>query len=69
MATTATSYEHITLDDHGTPVIEGTRLRVIDLMMARRVDGLSPEKLQEQYPTLTMGQIYSALAYYYDHQA
>lgn len=26
------------------------------------------EDIQRQHPALTLGQIYSALAYYYDHQ-
>ena len=31
--------------------------------------GWSPEELHFQHPHLTMGQIYSALAYYWDHKA
>jgi len=27
-----------------------------------------PEEIQRQHPHLTLGQIYSALAYYHDHQ-
>ena len=31
--------------------------------------GLDPEEIRRQYPYLTLAQIYTALAYYYDHQA
>ena len=30
--------------------------------------GASVEQIQEAYPHLSLGQIYAALAYYYDHQ-
>jgi hypothetical protein len=31
--------------------------------------GWSPEELHFQHPHLTLGEIYSALAYYWDHRA
>jgi hypothetical protein len=37
--------------------------------MERMAYGWSPEELHFQHPYLTLGQIFSALAYYYDHQA
>lgn len=68
MALTATRYEHIVLDEHGAPYIAGTRLRAIDLVEAKQANGWTPEQLHDQHPELTLGQIYSALAYYWDHQ-
>ena len=68
MALTATGYEHIVLDEGGVPRIAGTRLRAIDLVEAKHANGWTPEQLHEQHPELTLGQIYSALAYYWDHQ-
>ncbi len=68
MALTATRYEHIVLDEGGVPRIAGTQLRVIDLLEAKQANGWTPEQLHDQHPELTLGQIYSALAYYWDHQ-
>ena len=68
MALTATRYEHIVLDEGGVPRIAGTQLRVIDLLEAKQANGWTPEQLYDQHPELTLGQIYSALAYYWDHQ-
>ena len=68
MALTATRYEHIVLDEQGVPRIAGTRLRAIDLVEAKHANGWTPEQIHDQHPELTLGQIYSALAYYWDHQ-
>jgi len=63
-----TTYEHVELDESGTPVISGTTMKVIELVMAQMAYGWSPEELHFQHPYLTLGQIYSALAYYWDHK-
>ncbi len=44
-------------------------MKVAELVMAQTAHGWSPEELHFQYPHLTLGQIHSALAYYWDHQA
>ncbi|MCI0551328.1 MAG: DUF433 domain-containing protein, partial [Anaerolineae bacterium] len=38
------------------------------LILDKIAYGWSPEELQFQHPHLKLGQIYSALAYYSDHQ-
>ena len=63
-----TAYEHIQLDASGVPVIAGTTMKVIELVMAQMAYGWSPEELHFQHPYLTMSQIHSALAYYWDHK-
>ena len=63
-----TSYEHIILDPISQPIIEGTKVKVIELVLDKTAYGWSPEELQYQHPQLTLGQVYSALAYYADHQ-
>lgn len=63
-----TGYEHIILDEKKVPIIAGTRMKVIELILDKIAYGWSPEELQYQHPHLTLGQIYSALAYYSDHQ-
>ena len=44
-------------------------MKVIELVLDHLVYGWSPEELHFQHPHLTMGQIHSALAYYWDHKA
>ncbi len=63
-----TRYEHIVLDEKGVPIIAGTNMKVVELVLEKLAHGWSPEELYFQHPHLTLGQIYSALAYYWDHQ-
>lgn len=65
---TTTSYEHIRLDDKGVPHIVGTTMKVVELVMAQKAYGWSPEELHFQHPYLSMTQIHSALAYYWEHK-
>lgn len=69
MAVMETRYEHVILNDQGVPLIAGTTMKVVELVVSQRAYGWSADELQFQYPHLTLGQIYSALAYYWDHQA
>ena len=69
MATSETRYEHISLDETQTPMVAGTTLKVVELVLEQTAYGWSPEELHFQHPYLTLGQIHSALAYYWDHQA
>ena len=68
MATVETRYEHIVLDESGVPLIAGTTMKVIELVTSHQAYGWSPEELAVQFPYLSMGQIHSALAYYWDHK-
>jgi len=63
-----TRYEHIILNDTRVPVISGTTMKVVELVLAQAAYGWSAEELRNQFPYLTLGQIYSALAYYWDHR-
>lgn len=69
MFSVQTSYEHIVLDEKGTPIIAGTTMKVVELIVEKLAHGWSAEELYFQHPYLTLGQIYSALAYHADHQA
>ncbi len=64
-----TRYEHIRLDENQVPTIAGTTMKVVELVLDHLAYGWSPEELHFQHPYLSMGQIYSALAYYWDHKA
>lgn len=68
MSIVETRYEHIILNEEKVPIIAGTTMKVIELVLDRKAYGWSPEELHFQHPYLTLGQIYSALAYYWDHQ-
>lgn len=63
-----TKYEHIVLDDKGIPIVSGTTMKVIELVLEKTAYGWSPEELHFQHPYLTLGKIHSALAYYWDHK-
>ncbi len=63
-----TKYEHVVLNEKQVPIIEGTNMKVIEVVLEKTAYGWSPEELHFQHLYLTLGQIYSALAYYWDHQ-
>lgn len=64
-----TGYAHIVHPaDGGEPIIDGMRIRVRDVVLARDRGGLSPEEIPGVFPVLTLGQVYAALAYYEDHR-
>ncbi len=67
MSLIATGYEHIVIDENGVPVIADTTMKVVELITEKIAYGWSPEELHFQHPYLTLGQIHSALAYYWDH--
>jgi uncharacterized protein (DUF433 family) len=68
MTLTATEYKHIQLDEGNIPTLAGTTMKVVELIIPIKAYGWTPENLHEQHPYLTMGQIHSALAYYWDHR-
>jgi uncharacterized protein (DUF433 family) len=65
---TPTTYEHIALDDQGIPWIPVANTKVVELVAGVKAHGWSPEELVFQYPHLTLGQVHSALAFYWDHR-
>lgn len=62
-------YPYVEIDIHGVPVLAGTTMKVVELVMAQKAYGWSPEELHFQHPYLPLSQIHSALAYYWDHKA
>lgn len=68
MTLVETRYEHIVLDDKGVPLIAPTTMKVIELVEAHQAYGWDAAELQDQHPYLTLGQIHSAFAYYWDHK-
>jgi uncharacterized protein (DUF433 family) len=68
IAATPSTYEHIALDDLGIPWIRAANIKIVELVAEVKAHGWSPEELVFQHPYLTMGQVHSALAYYWDHR-
>ncbi|HXE54134.1 MAG TPA: DUF433 domain-containing protein [Tepidisphaeraceae bacterium] len=64
----ATAYPHVEINADGEPCIDGTRTRVIDVAIDHVAYKWGAEAIQRQHPHLSLGQIHSALAYYFDHQ-
>jgi uncharacterized protein (DUF433 family) len=69
--TTQTAYAHI-IQTPGTcggrPRIDGHRVRVQDVAVEHEFQALSPVEICQQHPGLTLAQVHSALAYFYDHR-
>jgi len=53
----------------GEARVDGHRIRVRDIVIARDQGALTPEEIVATvYPSLTLAEVYSALAYYEDHR-
>ena len=63
-----TGYRHILMMKDGRAMIAGTRIKVELVAIATNHHKLSPEEICKYWPPLTLGQVHSALAYYYDHE-
>lgn len=62
------TYPHIEFDAQGVPYLAGTRTKVVEVVLDRLAYHWDADAIQRQHPHLNLGQIYSALGYYYDHQ-
>jgi uncharacterized protein (DUF433 family) len=65
------SAEHISITPGvcgGKPCIAGTRIRVQDLYVWHELQGQSADEIVSNFPHLTLGDVYAALAYYWDHR-
>ncbi|MFH1243706.1 MAG: hypothetical protein V1689_15300 [Pseudomonadota bacterium] len=48
--TTKTEYMHVVLDEKGVPIIAGTNMKVIEIVLEKTAYGWSPEELHFQHP-------------------
>ena len=64
-----TGYRHILMMSDGRAMIAGTRLKV-EYVVKHIQQGGTPEEFCEAYAhnNVTLGQVHSALAYYYDNK-
>lgn len=60
---------HIVHDDQGVAWVDDANVKVIEIALDHLAYGWSADAIHEQFPDLTLAQIHSALAYFYDHQA
>jgi uncharacterized protein (DUF433 family) len=77
MSSMISGYDHILVGEDGVAIIAAARMKVAQLIAEVMAYGWSPEELHFQHPqfcrldrsgdVLTMSQIHSALAYYWDH--
>jgi uncharacterized protein (DUF433 family) len=68
MTLTKTAHKYVEIDAHNVPIIAGTTMKVVELVTSQFTHGWSPEELHFQYSHLSLSQIHSALAYYWDNQ-
>jgi uncharacterized protein (DUF433 family) len=52
----------------GSPIIEGTRTRVIDMAIEYEALGHSPDEIIDNHPYLDLSQVHDALSYYYENR-
>jgi uncharacterized protein (DUF433 family) len=70
MTTISVSKEHIVMTPGicgGKPRITGHRIRVEDIVIWHERMGMSPDEIIYHYPSITLANVYAALAYYHDH--
>ena len=65
---TTLDYAHICLTSEGVPILTGTRTKVVEIVLDHLAHGSDTREIHREFPHLPVGAIYSALAYYYDHQ-
>ena len=71
MSIVPTITEHIEITPGvcgGKPRIAGHRIRVQDVVIWHERMGMCPEEIIFHYPSITLADVYAALAYYHDHR-
>jgi uncharacterized protein (DUF433 family) len=61
MQVASSSRGHRSVDEQGLPVIAGTIIKVVKLVMAQMAHGWSPEELHFQFPNLSMSRVHSVV--------
>lgn len=51
----------------GKACIAGHRIRVMDIVICYEHLGITPDEIVDQYPSIELSDVHTALAYYYDH--
>jgi len=64
----AIAYPHIEHTDEGVPFVQETGTKVEQIALDQIAYGWSADEIHRSHPYLSLAQIHSALAYYYDNQ-
>lgn len=51
----------------GKACIAGHRIRVMDIVICYEYQRMTADEIVDQYPTITLSDVHTAMAYYYDH--
>ena len=60
---------HIRLDKSGTAWIDDSNVKVVEVIEEHLAHDEGPAEIHAQHPNLSLAQIYSTFAYYFDHRA
>ena len=52
----------------GSPIISGTRVRVIDIAIEYDRLGMSPDEIIDAHPQLSLEAVHDALSFYYENR-
>jgi uncharacterized protein (DUF433 family) len=61
-------YAHVAIGSDNVPIVAGTQIKLVEIVSDHLAHGSDAQEIHRQFPNLSLGQIHSALAYYYDHQ-
>lgn len=53
----------------GSPVIKGTRIRIVDIAIEYEYLNYTPDEIINAHPHLKLEQVHDALSYYYENRA
>lgn len=59
---------HIRLDKADVAWIDDTNVKVVEIILDHLAYGHSPDEVRLQHPRLSLAQIHSAFAHYFDHR-
>jgi uncharacterized protein (DUF433 family) len=59
--------QYVRVDDHGVMRVGTTRV-MLDALVAGFEQGHAPETLQQQFPALSLEEVYGAITYYLSHR-
>jgi uncharacterized protein (DUF433 family) len=64
-------HPYVTMDrriSKGSPVIVGTRTRIVDIALEYEYLGSTPDEIVDAHPYLTLSQVHDTLSFYYEHR-
>lgn len=64
---TAITSQYVEIDDRGRARLAGGGVAIYQIVQ-ESMNGYSPEEIHAHFPNLSLAQVHSALAYYYDNR-